>query len=195
MPGVRALTYDELELIAQSFRGPMATRNKALFLVQYYTGRRITQTLSLHLGDIVTSAGQIVTHIHYKRDIVKGKIEGQNVFLHPKARPSIVEWVEKLRYIGRMTSECWLFPRQGVDKPLTRTGAYQVYKKTFKRTGINGRLGTHSLRKLYARNVYKTSGNDIRATQVALGHKSLANTAAYIGIEAEQVDEVILAAL
>jgi len=193
--GVRPLTIEEMHQVAESFTGPMWRRNRALFLTQYYTGRRITQTLSLRLGDVLTPQGAIVDTIWFRRMHTKGKIEGQSVVLHPKARPALVEWIREMRTLGYMTSDCWLFPAFGRQTALTKDSAYQIYKRAFNRLGLEGRLGTHSLRKLYGRQVYQKSGKDIRVTQEALGHKNLANTATYIALEAEQVRRVILEAL
>jgi len=39
--------------------------------------------------------------------------------------------------------------------------------------------------------VYRTSGNDIRLTQIALGHANVEVTMKYLGINGAEVDSVI----
>jgi len=56
---------------------------------------------------------------------------------------------------------------------------------------IGGNVGTHSLRKTFAISVYRTSGNDIRLTQIALGHANVEVTMKYLGISSAEVDSVI----
>jgi hypothetical protein len=44
----------------------------------------------------------------------------------------------------------------------------------------DGRLGTHSLRKTWARRVYRASGNDIITVKAALGHADVSSTQRYL---------------
>ena len=47
--------------------------------------------------------------------------------------------------------------------------------------GLNGKLATHSLRKSFAQRVYEQSG-DIYLVQELLGHKNVATTQKYLGV-------------
>ena len=47
--------------------------------------------------------------------------------------------------------------------------------------GLNGKLATHSLRKSFAQRVYEQSG-DIYLVQELLGHRSVATTQKYLGV-------------
>ena len=47
--------------------------------------------------------------------------------------------------------------------------------------GLNGKLATHSLRKSFAQRAYEESG-DIYLVQELLGHRSVATTQKYIGV-------------
>lgn len=194
--GVRELSKKEIGLVAGAFTGRLALRNKALFLLQYYTGRRITQTLSLRIEDVLNEKGQVVKEIYYKRATTKGKIEGQILPVNDKARDALSKWLVELSHLGHMTRTDFVFQAQGLDnRPLTRQAAYRVYSRAFKKLKLEGRLGTHSLRKSFGKRVYLTSGKDIRITQEALGHKSLNSTADYLNVNAEKVRQVIMEAL
>jgi len=53
MQGCRPLTDDEVQLMSRSFSGTFAKRNKALFVVGYRTGFRISELFSLTVGDVL----------------------------------------------------------------------------------------------------------------------------------------------
>jgi integrase len=52
MKGCRPLSDEEVKLISQSFGGTFGKRNKALFVVGYRTGFRISELLSLRVDDV-----------------------------------------------------------------------------------------------------------------------------------------------
>jgi integrase len=59
MKGCRPLTAEEVELVQQSFGGVYAERDQALFLLGVKSGFRISELLSLRVGD-VSQHGQLV---------------------------------------------------------------------------------------------------------------------------------------
>jgi integrase len=54
-------------------------------------------------------------------------------------------------------------------------------------------IGCHGMRKTFGQKVYQATGHDLRATQHAMGHKSPASTAAYLAVDEQAVDAIILA--
>ena len=56
-----------------------------------------------------------------------------------------------------------------------------MLKKAFIAAGLNGKIATHSLRKSFARWAYDGNG-DIYFIQECLGHRSVATTQEYIGV-------------
>ncbi len=70
--------------------------------------------------------------------------------------------------------------RVGESKKLHRSTFWRHFEKAVKAAGLDGRGYTvHSLRKVYAVNHYKLTG-DIEAVRKDLGHKSLATTCLYV---------------
>lgn len=59
--------------------------------------------------------------------------------------------------------------------------AHDVLKKAFELAGLNGHLAPHSLRKIFAQRLYDRI-SDIFAVQEMLGHKSVATTQKYLGV-------------
>jgi len=52
--------------------------------------------------------------------------------------------------------------------------------------------GTHSLRKSFARKVYKNCEHDINLTRAALGHREISTTQKYLDVDAGDVDAPVL---
>lgn len=52
MKGTRPLDNDEIRRVAAAFTGTFAIRNRGLFLLGVSTGGRISELLSLRIGDV-----------------------------------------------------------------------------------------------------------------------------------------------
>ena len=71
MKGTRPLDNSEIMLVSACFDGTFATRNRGLFLLGVSTGGRISELLSLTIGDVYQN-GRAVTDLRFDRSIVKG---------------------------------------------------------------------------------------------------------------------------
>lgn len=76
---------------------------------------------------------------------------------------------------------------------MAQSQASDIIKATFAKAGIanDGRLGTHTLRKTWARNVYENAGHDTMVLKAALGHSDVAATQRYL----EAGEDEVLAAI
>lgn len=88
MKGSRPLTDTEVELIAGSFSGRYALRDRAIFILRVKTGLRISELFSLTIGDVVQH-GQMVERVAVQRRRMKRKVEGRTVLLHPDAKDGV----------------------------------------------------------------------------------------------------------
>lgn len=70
----------------------------------------------------------------------------------------------------------------------------QHHQRAFRgaRVRDDGRLGTHSLRKTFARKVFVLSGHDLQVTRAALGHTSICVTERYLECRAQDVQRLVL---
>ena len=73
---------------------------------------------------------------------------------------------------------------------MTRRAAHNVLKDAFEAAGLNGHLATHSLRKSFAQRLYEQTG-DVFTVQEMLGHKSIATTQKYLGVNYASVREAL----
>ena len=53
MKGTRPLDNDEIRRVSACFTGTFAVRNRALFMVGVSSGGRISELLSLRIGDVL----------------------------------------------------------------------------------------------------------------------------------------------
>ena len=73
---------------------------------------------------------------------------------------------------------------------MSRRTAHDVLKDAFEAAGLNGHLATHSLRKSFAQRLYDRTG-DIFAVQEMLGHRNVATTQKYLGVNYASVRKAV----
>ena len=71
MKGTRPLDNTEIRLVSACFDGAFEHRNRGLFMLGVSTGGRISELLSLTIGDVYQN-GKPVTDLLFDRAIVKG---------------------------------------------------------------------------------------------------------------------------
>ena len=71
MKGTRPLDNDEIRLVSACFTSTYEVRNRGLFMLGVSTGGRISELLSLTIGDVYQNR-RAVTDLLYDRSIVKG---------------------------------------------------------------------------------------------------------------------------
>ena len=65
------MTTNEIRLVSACFDGTYEVRNRGLFMLGVSTGGRISELLSLQIGD-VWQTGKAVTDLLFEKNIVKG---------------------------------------------------------------------------------------------------------------------------
>ena len=80
-------------------------------------------------------------------------------------------------------------------RAIAHSATHNLVKACFARAGLrdDGRLGTHSLRKTFARKVYENSGHDLLVVKAALHHRSVQTTEKYLEANANLVQAAIAA--
>jgi site-specific recombinase XerC len=197
MKGCRSLTDGEQAQILQSFVGLYAHRDRALFLLGRYTGGRISQLLYLKVGHVYQHE-QLIDVLYFPRSSRKGKREGQAMPLHPKAKEGLRLWLDDLGRWDLLDPRLPLFlsrnrTADGLLKAVSRVHVYRIQQQVYHALGLTGKLGTHSMRKSFARHVYEKSGHNLLACQKALGHQDIATTVKYLDCLDDQVYQAILA--
>lgn len=184
MKGCRPLSDAEVAAALAVVGGP---RNRALLLLGIKSGFRISELLSLRVKDVFQN-GSFVDEVAVARCNMKKKLEGRSVPLHAEAKAALSEWIG-----SSADPELFVFQsRKGLNRAMNRGQAWRILKAAFNKCGLNGKLGTHSMRKTFAKKVYDNTGKDLIATQEALGHRSMNSTAAYLSFDKSKVRDAIL---
>ena len=82
------------------------------------------------------------------------------------------------------------FPSRNGGTAISRKAADDALNNAFRLAGLNGNLGTHSLRKSFAQRLYDQCG-DIFAVKEMLGHQSTETTQKYLGVNYRELREAI----
>lgn len=186
MAGTRRLTESEIKAIKYKFT---KQRDRTLFVVGCKTGFRISELLSIKIGDVY-KFNEVVKTLRIKKDNVKGKSEAKEMPLHHEARMEIERLLGQL---DDLNPEHYLFMSiTHPHKAISRVWAHRALKNIVNGNRFQGKIAWHSCRKTLASKVYKASGNDLLVTQRALNHKSILSTIEYLDVNKQEVDSIIL---
>lgn len=148
-------------------------RNYVLIMTGTYTGLRISDILKLKVKDV------------YKKkyiDVREKKTKKRNLIeINPILRKVYND------YCLDMDEEEYLFRKEKINKPISRTRAWQIMQDIGERFGVE-HLGTHTLRKTFGFHYYKQTG-DIATLMLMYNHSKESITLKYIGITQDTMNK------
>lgn len=186
MKGTRPLDNKEILQVCRCFEGQFAQRNHALFLLGVSIGGRIDEMLSLTVGDVF-QRGSPVKDVLFTKDMVKGGEVSRAVPLNQDGRMAVallIEWYRETFSVVVSTQPLFVSRVRNKDgslKRMTTQAASNALMAAFEKAGLNGKLGTHSMRKSFAQRLYSQTG-DIFVVQELLGHQDIKTTQKYLGV-------------
>jgi integrase len=188
MRGARPLSDDEIVLVSAELH----PRDQTLLIFGVRAGFRISEILSLSVGDVYKN-GKVLDRVYLKKSNTKGKDSGRSIPIHQVAKVALLKWIEQL---GFPPGHYPLFVSRkarpdGTRRNISRVQAWRVLEDAYRMAGLEGQLGTHAMRKTFAKKVYARSGKDLLVTQKALGHGHLSSTVKYLGADDDDVDRAI----
>lgn len=195
----RPLEKFELENILSNPYSFLNERDKALFYTQLFTGLRGSELTSLRINQVATHTRlgwKCFSTIKMDIDQMKGKKRGRVLNISDTLKKTIEEYLnEKYKpFTGREPKdEYFLSPSlKSKDKPLLCSTWNDILKDIFLRNDIvdgKGKLGTHTLRKVYVVNLYNNPL--IRQDPLLLikctGHQRLETLQHYVSVHSEDV--------
>lgn len=149
-------------------------RNRLLVTIGISFGLRISDLLKIKVGDLRGKTSL---------DIREQKTDKPRTITFNK------KVIAAAKTLEGEDSDYIFASRKGGNKPISTTQAYRILKDGADRAGLSakvGAIGTHSLRKSFARKLYR-SGYKLPEIMNILGHSSEAMTLRYIGITKENV--------
>ena len=157
---------------------PEAKRDKAMLELLYASGMRVSELVSLNLGDVDTEGGSV-------RCFGKGNKE-RIIPIAPRAALTIKEYLQEAR--PRLTQDesekALCLNRRG--ERLTRQGFWQILKGHAKSAGLDTGVTPHTLRHSFATHML-SGGADLRSVQELLGHANISTTQVYTHLTREHI--------
>jgi len=155
-----------------------AKRDKAMLELLYATGMRVSELVSLNLGDVDTEGG-------FVRCFGKGHKE-RLIPIHERAALAVREYVEQTRpHLAYNSEERALFLNRRGDR-LTRQGLWQILKGYAKAANLEAEVTPHTLRHSFATHML-SGGADLRTLQELLGHANISTTQVYTHLTTEHI--------
>lgn len=117
MKGCQPLSFDEFDLVLNTFSGPFQHRDRLLFVLGATTGFRISELLSLTV-DSVWSRGHPNKIVGVRRNRMKGKHESRSVPLPEVVHTFLRSWIAELSLRNALAPDLPLF--------LSRKATYSI---------------------------------------------------------------------
>lgn len=171
---------DEL-LNAPDVQSHYGLRDKAMLELMYASGLRVTELISLELGQIDLQVGVI-------KVLGKGNKE-RLVPVGELAIDCIEAYLESARHdlIGVQNSSSLFLSKRG--HAMSRQAFWQMIKKYALQVGIKSNVSPHTLRHAFATHLLN-HGADLRTLQMLLGHADLSTTQIYTHVATMRLQEI-----
>jgi len=161
----------------------MQKRDILLFTMGINSSLRVSDLLSLKICDVTDDTNKIKDSITLKEQKT-GK--SKSFPLNESVKKALKDYLAERK--GAKPEEV-LFLSRKKGEAIRRCQAWTIINNAGKALGLN--LGTHSMRKTFGYQVYKSTRN-LGLTQKLLNHGSSGDTIRYIGIEKEELDDVYI---
>jgi len=179
----RVLTVSEVERVLRQPdpRVPGGMRDRAMLELLYATGIRVSELVSLNLGDVNMDQG-------YLRCFGKGAKE-RLVPIGSFALQSLRSYLAEARpHLVREPREQCLFVNHHGHR-LTRQGFWKIVKRYSQEAHIERSITPHTLRHSFATHLLE-NGADLRSVQEMLGHADISTTQIYTHLTQTRLKEV-----
>ncbi|OCA89313.1 site-specific integrase [Pseudobacillus wudalianchiensis] len=151
-------------------------RDYFLFVFGINSGLRISDILPLRVMDV--------------RNTEHLRIREKKTGNYRKIKMSAALKQEIEKYTRRMADSDPLFPSRKGNVPIGRETAWRLINEASRVCGVEGAIGTHTMRKTFGYHFYQRT-KDVAMLQQIFGHSSPAITLRYIGINDEMMDQAL----
>jgi integrase/recombinase XerD len=166
------LSRDEVQRL---FATVTNLKQKALFMVAYDAGLRLSEIINLRIEDI--DSERMVIRVRQG----KGKKDR-----YARLTPGLLGLLRE--YWQAYRPKSLLFPGAQPNKPYDLATPGQLLKKACRKAGITKRVSMHTLRHSFATHLLE-AGTNLRVIQQLLGHERIQTTSLYTHISLEELRE------
>ena len=157
-----------------------ALRNRALVMMMFNTGMRVSEVASLRIHDVMDSEGNIKNEIRLLAENTKTN-EARTVFVNEKLRKELQQYAKLL---VNTNPNCKFFYSQKRDSDgFTANTLTQHFHYLYKRVGLDG-ASSHSSRRTFITTL-ANKGIGVRVIMGLSGHKALSSVQCYIDCNSE----------
>lgn len=179
----KTLNIDEVDILLdfKDLATPLNLRDKAMLELMYASGVRVSELISLNVGDIDLEDG-------FLRCSGKGGKE-RIVPINQTAILSVKNYLEHSRWKLKATFREYALFLNFRGKRLTRQGLWKILKERAKKVGFQEKVTPHVLRHSFATHLIE-NGAGIRAVQELLGHSDISTTQVYIHLSQSYLKKI-----
>lgn len=173
------ISIEEVEALleAPDLEKPEGQRDRAMLEVMYSSGLRISELISLKLGQINFQKGMM-------KIIGKGDKQ-RTVPIGDYALEYLNKYVNEGRRKNKGRNSDFAFLNR-YGEPLSRQYFFLQVKKYAKQAGIEVEISPHTLRHSFATHMLENNA-ELRAVQEMLGHANIATTQIYTNISSKRI--------
>lgn len=157
------LSGTEIEQLLRAMSNPMY---RAIAMVMYGAGLRVTEACTLQPADIDSKRGLILVR-HGKGNRERYAMLAGRLLLALRGY-----------WIACRPPQPWLFPSDDPAQPISRESVGRAVSAAVRACGFKKRVTPHVLRHSFATHLLET-GTDVRVIQELLGHASIRSTMRY----------------
>lgn len=151
-------------------------RDYFLFVFGINSGLRISDILPLRVMDV-----KYTEHL---------KVREKKTRKVRKVKMTSALKAEIEKYTKGLADSDYLFPSRKGHQPIGRETAWRIVNDAARHIGIEGAIGTHTLRKTFGYHFYQQY-KDVALLQEIFGHSAPSVTLRYIGINDDMMDQAL----
>lgn len=179
----QSLTEQDVELLlaGPDVATPLGLRDRTMFEVLYATGLRVSELVSLGIGQLDMDMG-----------VVRVTGKGNKERLVPLGEVAL-DWLQSylddsrgVLLAGRISDDLFVTAR---GSGMTRQMFWYLIKKHAKQGGLDKPLSPHTLRHAFATHLLN-HGADLRVVQMLLGHADISTTQIYTHVARERLKQL-----
>ena len=157
-----------------------ALRNRALVLIMFNTGMRVSEVASLRIKDVVDGEGNIKNEIRLLAENTKTN-EARTVFVNEKLRKELQQYAKLLT--NDSPNNKFFYSQKKDSDGFTANTLTQHFHYLYKRVGLDG-ASSHSSRRTFITTL-ANKGIGVRVIMGLSGHKALSSVQCYIDCNSE----------